>query len=289
MLQSPGTGERALFGHVAHEHEGHALELGEAHDEVGAGPHLAEAARSARPSGVGHGLDRIDDHECRARVAQRAGQSGEVGGGQEHEPGGEGAEALGASPDLLGRLLGGHEQYPSAGAGHRRQDLEKQRRLPHPRFAAEQRHRARHQPAAQDPIELGQPRGDRPRLSGVDLGQGDSSIGLVAQHGPPSFARRRGTGPTGEARRGHVDDHGLLDEAVPCAAPRASTGPAGRAASTRRAPVHRPGPSHTGRLRTGCDDQVGLRSRRPPRPARPAAAAILRRCGRRSRRPPRRR
>ena len=48
VLQRARAGQGPLLGDVAHEHEGHPLELGQVHDEVGAGPHLAEAARGAR-------------------------------------------------------------------------------------------------------------------------------------------------------------------------------------------------------------------------------------------------
>ena len=192
-------------------------------------------------------------------------------------------------------------------AGHRRQDLEQQRRLAHPGLAPEQRHRSRDEPAPEDPVELGQARRDRARLGRVDVADG-----TAARSGAVGGARtRRGRGQR-LGRRGRAG--------AGAAAPRARRRAPRRGCSIRRRPGQRPAqrgvaPPHAvhrctvrsrptaARLRTGCDGQGAsgtgsetrsgcggwIRSRRPRRPARPAAARGPRRCGRRTRRPPRRR
>ncbi len=293
VLEGAGAGQGPLLGHVAHQHERHVVELGQVHHDVGARPHLGEAPGGARCARVGHGLDRVDDHEGRRRVAQGGGQDRQIRAVEDHEPGGKRPQALGPAPHLLGRLLGRHEQHGPTGTGHGRQDLEQQGRLPHPGLPAEQGHRPGDEPPAEHPVELGQPGGDGARTGRVDLVETQGPPGALgleeAQEVAGIQVGRIEVGRSdGPARRGGLG-HGLLDQAVPLPASRAATSPARGSGSTRRTPVHRPRPSHTGRLGTGCDGQALLRSRRPLRPARPAAARALRRCGRRSRRPPRRR
>ena len=64
---------------------------------------------------------------------------------------GERAQPVGAQPHLRGRLLRAHQQAPRTVGRHGAERLEHQGALAHARLAADQRERARHQPAAQAP------------------------------------------------------------------------------------------------------------------------------------------
>ena len=92
----------------------------------------------------------------------------------------DGASALqpsGAEPDLFHRLLRAHEQAPRTGGGHAPHRLEQQCALADAGLAAEQRDRARHQPAAQHAVQLGDARGPPRRRDRVDLGEGHHHSG----------------------------------------------------------------------------------------------------------------
>ena len=99
------------------------------------------------------------------------------------------AEPLGAQPHLRHRLLAGDVDRAMARARERRGDLDQQRRLADAGIAAEQQHRAAHEAAAGDAVELGdagrQARG-LVRLAGERLERERAAL-----------ARRAGRAPAG--------------------------------------------------------------------------------------------
>src|SRR5207237_2081037 len=131
------------------------------------------------------------------------------------------AETLGAQADLIDGLLAGdvgRDRRPSgrllAARGDRRCRLEEQCRLADPGIAADQDRRAGHEPAAADPVELG-----------------NSSLSARRQYarsGQPDKAERAAATPVrsslGVSPR-HLLARELLDQAVPGAAAVAAAGP----------------------------------------------------------------
>ena len=189
------------------------------------------------PAAAGSETAWIESTTTRRRrrvVPRRSGRRGQIGGGEHHEPGGQRPEALGPPPHLLGRLLGRDEQHRRAPAGHRRQDLEQQRRLPHARLAAEQGDRARDEPAPEHPVELGQARGTGPDWVGSTASRGSGPGAASTGPGPKTPVGEQVQSPRGASGRGHGLDDLLLDEAVPLAARRAPPRPARRRRSRRR-------------------------------------------------------
>ncbi len=124
---------------------------------------------------------------------------------------------------------------PSARAATR---LEQQARLADPRLAAQQGHRARHEAAAEHPVELAD--AGRPGRLGrqVDLGQG---------HGTSSRPHPAGGRGAGGGRRA------LLDEGAPLVARRAAAQPLRAGVPAGGAPVDGPRSAHGDSMTRGCD------------------------------------
>ena len=118
-------------------------------------------------------------------------------------------EPLGAQPHLRDSFLAGDVNRALAAARERGRDLDQQRRFADARIAAEQQHRAAHQPAAGDAVEFGDARGEPRRFLRLALERLDGE--------QPAFARRT------RRRRG-----AFLDERIPLAACFATAGPARR-------------------------------------------------------------
>ena len=88
----------------------------------------------------------------------------EVGLGGEEQLVVDAAGAVGAQPHLGGGLLAGDVERAALVAGGLRGHLEQQRALADAGLAGEQDRRARHQAAAEHPVELGHPAGAERRL-----------------------------------------------------------------------------------------------------------------------------
>ena len=158
----------------------------------------APPSRPRRRVGIVHGLDRVDREDVgRSCLDVRASTAGNDVSATMSRPGCERAEPLGAQAHLLGRLLAAHEQAPRARGGHRAERLEQQRALADARLAADQRDRARDEPAAEHPVELGHPGGPARRAERVDLGERHRA----AQRGARSDRRRRTGGRRPAPRR----------------------------------------------------------------------------------------
>lgn len=97
---------------------------------------------------------------------------------------------------LIDRLFAGDIDDPAVLRGERAADLDEQRRLANSRFAGEEQHRARHETAAQHPVEFADAGGEarRRKRRGAEVEKGEDA----------AFAR---------ASRWHADR--LLDERIP--------------------------------------------------------------------------
>ena len=245
-----GPGQGPVLGDVAHQHEGHPMELGQVHDQVGARPHLAEAARGARRR---RGRRRPGSSRrppapgpCRA---SGPGSGGQVGGGEEHEPGGQGPQALGPAPHLLGRLLGRDEQHRAPRVGHGRQDLEQQGGLPHAR--------ARRRAGSPSPARA-RPRGPG-RARARPVGTGPDWVGSTASRGRAGRSLPR-AGPRlpGQVQSSPGRARGAAAGSTTAPRPGCSTRhtpgtarPSAACRSARATPVHRSRPSHAPTLGRG--------------------------------------
>src|SRR5512144_1782300 len=131
--------------------------------------HLRDAARRPLDVRRGDGLDRVDDEQARAHRVDVDEQRGQVGLRRQVEVRVEGTHAVGAQPDLRGRLLTGDDEAGVCRRGAPRGDLQQQRRLAGARFAREQHDRPGDEAAAEDAVELGDAGWPGPRRGRVDL------------------------------------------------------------------------------------------------------------------------
>ena len=120
-------------------------------------------------SAGGDGLHRVDDHQVGRHGVDVAEDGGQVGLGGQEERAGHRLDPLGPQPHLGGRLLAGDVEHPPPLAGGAGGDVEQQGGLADAGLAGHQHDRARHQPAAEDPVELA----DAGR---VGLGQRDVDV-----------------------------------------------------------------------------------------------------------------
>ena len=118
--------------------------------------------RAARPRASGSSRRR----RPRGRRLDRGADRLELGLGEHADAGGR-ADALGAQPHLLRRLLAGDQQHRPLGAD-RAEHGRSQARLADPGLAAEQDDRAGHEAAAEHAIELRDPRPDAGRSGRLD-------------------------------------------------------------------------------------------------------------------------
>ena len=145
--------------------------------------------------GGADGLDRVDDQQLGADLLDVGEHGAEVGLGREVELVVDAAGAVGAQPDLGGRLLAGDVEGAALVAGGLGGDLEQQRALADAGLAGEQDRRARHQAAAEHPVELGHAAGAEGRLLDGHLPD---------RHG--GAGHRGGDGAAGRARRASATD-----------------------------------------------------------------------------------
>ena len=213
VLDHLGAGDLPVLGDVAYEHERGALRLGVADERLRGRAHLAHrAGRGFEPVGPQR-LDRIDDDEIGAlALGERRQDVGEVGLAGERQRRRRQSEALGPQAHLRRGLLAREVDGAAAGIGEGGAQLQQQRRLADARLAADEKRGARHDAAAGDAVELGEPRRDA-RDPVRALGQ------RLERHGPALGGPRQ----PGARRRRHV---GLLDERVPFPTRHAFSGPA---------------------------------------------------------------
>ncbi len=193
VLEHAGPGDRAVLGDVADEDGGDVAGLG--HPDQGR-RHLLDLGDAAgHPLEVGgtDRLDGVDDQQARSHLVDVGQDGAEVGLGREVELVVDPAGPVGPEPDLGRRLLAGDVEGASLVAGRLGGHLQQEGALADAGLSGEKDGRARHQPSAEHPVELGHPAGAERRLLHRHLPD---------RHGGP--AHRRGRGPGG--RRGQLGD-----------------------------------------------------------------------------------
>src|SRR5665811_1675423 len=150
---------------------------------------------------------------CWSRALNLGEDGGQIRLRREEQPWRERADALGAESDLTGRLLAGDVENRLATLGGSSGDVEQEGGLPRSGLARDQHDGAGNQAAAENPVELGHPRGLGP--CGLDVDVADRLSGTAQRDG-----RRRAWARGG--RRG-------VDQGSPCLALAAPSDPLGGA------------------------------------------------------------
>ena len=210
VLEHPRTGQAALLGHVADEQDGDAAPLGLLHEAVGALTDLRDRARRRAQLRVDHRLDGVDDDRGRTNLVEGGDDGRQDALGHEPQAGRQGTEPLGPRPHLLLALLGRDVEHRLPRGRPLGQGLQQERGLADAGLAAQEGDRARHEPSAQDPVELGHAGGPSLAAAHVDLEDGH---GPVRRHEPVDRPAR------------WTDDLDLLHKGVPAAARRGSDRP----------------------------------------------------------------
>ena len=205
MLDHAGAGDLAVLGHMAHENHRRAAGLGVADQRLRRAAHLGDRAGGGFHRLSPHGLDGIDDDEGgRAALLQGGDDILDAGlGGQLHrrirQP-----KPLCAQTHLRHRLFARDIGDPMALAREDGAGLYQERGFADSGLAAQQDHRARHEPTAGHPVQLAHPR-DNARgalgLAGQALQRKDAALARPA--------RRLGS---------DAGAHLLLHDAVPAVA-----------------------------------------------------------------------
>ena len=156
VLDDAGAGDLAVLGDMADQDDGRAGALGEADQFAGRAAHLRHRAGRRFDRLRPHGLDRIDDQKPRRRaLRQRRHDVLDRGFGGDLDRGFGKPEPLGAQPHLRHGFFAGNIDGAVLVAREGGRDFEQQRRFADAGIAAEQQHRAAHQPAAGHAVELG--------------------------------------------------------------------------------------------------------------------------------------
>jgi hypothetical protein len=165
VLDHARTGDLAVLGDMADQDHGRARALGEADQRLRARAHLRHRAGRGLDRVGPHGLDGVDDDEAwRFALGQRRHDILDRGLGRQLDLGAGKPEPLGAQPHLRHRLLARNIDRAVAGLGERGRNLDQERRFADAGVAAEEQHRAAHEAAAGDAVELGKPRCEPRRL-----------------------------------------------------------------------------------------------------------------------------
>ena len=168
---------RAVLGDVADEDGRDVAGLGHPDQRGRDLLDLGDTAGDAVEVGGGDGLDRVDDEQLGTHLLEVGEHGAEVGLGGEVEQLVDPAGAVGAQPDLGGRLLAGDVEGAALVAGGLGGDLEQQRALADAGLAGEQDRGARDQPAAEHPVELGHPAAAERRLLDRHLADRHGRVG----------------------------------------------------------------------------------------------------------------
>lgn len=182
VLEDARAREAAVLGHVADEDECRTGAPGGLGEQRRTLAHLSDRARRRPEPRVAHGLDRVDRDHSRRNGVEVAGDRGDGLLVDHVQAAVDSPEALGPLAHLRLGLLGRDEQRRGAGAGCRGERLQHQRRLADTGLAAEQERRTRHEPAAEDAVELadaGRPVRD---LGRRHLGERDGRVAPTLGH-----------------------------------------------------------------------------------------------------------
>src|SRR5690606_17530502 len=165
VLQHARAGDRAVLGDVADEDGGHAAFFGQPYEVGGDLADLGDAAGHAGGLRRADGLHGVDDEHARPDLLHVGDQRGKVGLRGEVEAILDGADTVGAEPDLGGGLLAGdveHGLLPRhAGGG-----LQQEGGLADAGLPGQQHDRAGDETAAEHAVELA----DARRAGAGDLG-----------------------------------------------------------------------------------------------------------------------
>ncbi len=158
MFKHTRAGDRAVLGDMADQDHRRPALLGEADQFLRRSTNLTDRAGRALDQVAVHRLDRIDDQQ-RWRCSRPDGGQNIPHRRRRRQPHRRTAEP---EPDraqthLIDRLLARHIDDIAARLGQLCRDLQQQGRLADARIAAQQHRRSRHDPAADGPVELGNP------------------------------------------------------------------------------------------------------------------------------------
>ena len=164
VLQRPRAGHRAVLGDVADQDGRQRPFLGHRGQRGRHLPDLGHPARHPVHVGGGDRLHRVDDQQPGPDGVDVPEHGVKVGLGGQEELLADRADPVRARPHLGGGLLAGDVQH-RPGLRDQRPRLQQQGRLAHPGLARQQQHRARHQAAAEHPVQLVQAGRAGPRPS----------------------------------------------------------------------------------------------------------------------------
>ncbi len=216
VLDDARSGDLAVLGDMADEDHRRAAALREPDQRLRRAAHLGDGSGRRFDRLGPHRLDRVDDGERRRLpLGKRRDDVLDIGLGCELDQGVAEAEALGPKPHLRDRLLARDIDDAMPALGERGRDLHQHRRLADARIAADEDHRAAHEAAAGDAVELGKA-GWRARRLVRRAGKA-----LEREHAAFRPARARRDGACQRVRGA-----GLLDDRVPAAAGLAAAFPA---------------------------------------------------------------
>ena len=211
VLQHLGSGQGAVLGDVAHQHQRRAGALGPPGQQGRAAAHLAHRARGGFELRVEQGLDGIHQEQGRLHGLGGLQDAPHIGLGEQVDGRVLRAQAPGPQLDLAFTLLAaGVEHGARAGRG----PLQHQGGFADARLAAQQHHHPRNHPAAQHPVQFQQPGGaavlvgdrhvgQRHRILVAALGEGAAGPGQVLAAHPADLL------DGAEAPAGSAFPHGL--------------------------------------------------------------------------------
>ena len=183
MLKDARPGDRPVLGDVANQDQHAAIFLGVANELLRRCADLADRAGRPLDKVRMHGLDAVDDQQRGRRPGLERGQDvAHAGDARQLHRRAAQPEPERAQPNLVDRFLARDIDRAPARLGHRRRHLQQQGRLADPGIARQQHRRARHQPAADRPVEFRDP-------AAQPLGQRHRSI-QPDQLDPPPSARK---------------------------------------------------------------------------------------------------
>ena len=221
MLERLWSSQAAVLRHVANEQGWHILTLRHEQQLCGGLAHLTDAARGRLKLQGEDRLNGIDDDQRRFDAGDLFENSFETRFSEQIERRLSDGEALAARFHLMLRLFAGAVQHRADGSCQIGRSLQQQRGLPDARLATEEHERSRNNPAAQDAIELVDPRRD-PRVL-FDL-----NVGVQLRR---ARAARRRVAMTNGGGAGHFGGT-LFDQRVPRATIRAASQPLRRLRTT---------------------------------------------------------
>ncbi|MDT4838658.1 hypothetical protein FQZ97_724200 [compost metagenome] len=230
VLQHAGAGQGAFLGHVADQEDRRAALLGEAHQQRRALAHLGHAAGGRLQLLGEDGLDGVDHHHL-GLLHPCGGDDGlDAGLGHDLQLVFRQAQAAGAHGHLLLGFLAGDIERGEA-RGNVAEGLQEDGGLADARIAADQHHRAIHQAAAEDAVQLVGRRGKAWHLLDADFRQ---RLDLRLLAGPAGTSAGCGGG---------AFQHGF-HQRVPGPAVGALAGPFGEGGAALGAAVHALGLGH---------------------------------------------